>query len=160
MKSSNDASTDSNIKKGNKIMFYISAMIAIVGAVGYQYYVKRVPVSLNPVVSVIGVYIAVLILSVTLLLFFPSEGGLAKQFRQLNWIQLAIAVSVLLIELGFLLMYRYGWNLSTGNLITGVIINIALLGLGAIALGEKVSLTNAIGIVVCIVGVALIGYKP
>ena len=141
-------------------MFYISAMIAIVGAVGYQYYVKRVPVSLNPVVSVIGVYIAVLILSVTLLLFFPSEGGLAKQFRQLNWIQLAIAVSVLLIELGFLLMYRYGWNLSTGNLITGVIINIALLGLGAIALGEKVSLTNAIGIVVCIVGVALIGYKP
>ena len=140
-------------------MFYISAMIAIVGAVGYQYYVKRVPVSLNPVVSVIGVYIAVLILSVTLLLFFPSEGGLAKQFRQLNWIQLAIAVSVLLIELGFLLMYRYGWNLSTGNLITGIVVNIALLGLGAIVLGENVSFTNAIGVVICIIGVALIGYR-
>jgi len=140
-------------------MFYISAMIAIVGAVGYQYCVKRVSVSLNPVVSVIGAYIAVLILSLAILPFFHSEGGLVKQFRQLNWVQLAIAVSVLLIELGFLLMYRYGWNLSTGNLITGVIVNIALLGLGAIALGEKVSLTNAIGVVICIIGVALIGYR-
>jgi hypothetical protein len=29
-------------------MFYISACVAIVGAVGYQYFVKRVPASLNP----------------------------------------------------------------------------------------------------------------
>lgn len=141
-------------------MFYVSALIAIVGAVGYQYFVKRVPVSLNPVVSVIGVYIAVLILSIIILPFFPSEGGLVKQIRQLNWVQLAVAVSVLFIELGFLLMYRYGWNLSTGNLITGVIVNIALFGLGAVVLGEKVSLINAIGIVICVFGVALIGYRP
>lgn len=141
-------------------MFYVSALIAIVGAVGYQYFVKRVPVSLNPVVSVIGVYIAVLILSIIILPFFPSEGGLVKQIRQLNWVQLAVAFSVLLIELGFLLMYRYGWNLSTGNLITGVIVNIALFGLGAVVLGEKVSPINAIGIVICVFGVALIGYRP
>lgn len=41
------------MQKGNKFMFYISAMIAIVGAVGYQYFVKRVPTEINPVVSVI-----------------------------------------------------------------------------------------------------------
>jgi len=141
-------------------MFYLSALIAILGAIGYQYTVKRVPVSLNPIVSVIGSYIAVLILSFILLPFFPAKGGLVQHVRQLNWIQLAIAGSILLIELGFLLMYRYGWNLGTGNLVTGVIVNLGLLSLGVTVLGEKVSWINAVGIVICIIGVALIGYRP
>jgi drug/metabolite transporter (DMT)-like permease len=148
------------MQKGNKFMFYLSALIAIVGAVGYQYFVKRVPVSLNPVVSVIGSYLAVLILGFALLPLFPAKEGLGAHVRQLNWIQLALAASILLIELGFLLMYRYGWNLGTGNLVTGVVVNLVLLGLGVAVLGEKVSLINAIGIVICIVGVVLIGYRP
>jgi len=140
-------------------MFYISACVAIVGAVGYQYFVKRVPVSLNPIVSVIAMYAAVLALGVILLPLFPTEGGLRHHLRQLSWIQLALAVSVIMIELGFLMMYRYGWNLSTGNLITGVVINLILVGLGVTLLGEKVSIVNAIGIAFCILGVALIGYR-
>ena len=140
-------------------MFYISACVAIVGAVGYQYFVKRVPASLNPIVSTIGIYVAVLALSVVLLPLFPADGGLRHHFRQLSWIQLALAVAVLMIELGVLMMYRYGWNLSTGNLVTGVFVNIILVGLGVTLLGEKVSLVNAIGIVVLILGVALISYR-
>ncbi len=141
-------------------MFYISACVAIVGAVGYQYFVKRVPGPLNPIVSVIGMYVVVLAISVMLLLLFPAEGGLRHQFRQLSWIQLALAVSVIRIELGFLLMYRYGWNLSTGNLVTGVFVNIILIGLGVTLLGEKASLVNAIGIALSVLGVALISYRP
>ena len=140
-------------------MFYLSALIAVLGAVGYQYSVKKVPASINPIVSVLGSYVVVLILGFTLLPFFPAEGGLGAQVRQLNWTQLAIAGSVLLIELGFLLMFRYGWNLGTGNLVTGVVINVVLLALGVGVLGERVSWVNAVGIVICVVGVALIGYR-
>ena len=57
----------------NMSMFYISALIAITGAVGYQYFVKRVPVSINPVVSVMGIYAAVLVLGVILLPFIPPD---------------------------------------------------------------------------------------
>ena len=148
------------MQKGKKIMFYVSALVAILGAVTYQYFVKRVPASINPVVSVIGVYLAVLVLSFTLLPFFPSEGGLRVQIQQLNWIQLVIAVAVFLLELGFLLMYRYGWNLSTGNLVTGVIVNIVLLAVGMLMLGEKVNTVNLVGIALSILGVALISYQP
>jgi hypothetical protein len=52
-------------------------------------------------------------------------------------------------------MYRYGWNLGTGNLVTGVFINLVLVGLGMTLLGEKVNIVNAIGIAFCILGVAL-----
>jgi multidrug transporter EmrE-like cation transporter len=65
-----------------------------------------------------------------------------------------------MIELGFLMMYRYGWNLSTGNIITGVVINLILVGLGVTLFDEKVSLINVSGIVLCILGVALISYHP
>jgi drug/metabolite transporter (DMT)-like permease len=143
-----------------KPMFYLSALIAIVGVVAYHYLVKLVPGTLNPLVSVIGLYLAVLVLTLFLLPLYPSDGGLLNQFRQLNWIQLGLAVSVLMIELGYLLMYRYGWNLSTGNVITGVIINLVLAVIGLVWLGERLSLVNGLGILLCVVGVVLISYRP
>jgi len=68
-------------------MYFISAFVAILGAVGYQYFVKQVPVSINPIVSVIGMYVAVLAIGITLLPFILPEGGILKHIRQLNWIQ-------------------------------------------------------------------------
>jgi len=140
-------------------MYYISAFVAVLGAVGYQYFVKQIPTSINPVVSVLGMYLAVLAMGPVLLPFIPPEGGLLKHIRQLNWTQLAVAGSVLLIELGFLLMYRSGWNLSTGNLVTGIFVNIILVSLGVWLLGEKVTVVNGIGIILSIIGVSLISYK-
>jgi drug/metabolite transporter (DMT)-like permease len=140
-------------------MFYLSAFIAITGAVGYQYFVKRIPETINPVVSIIGIYVAVLVLGIFSLALFPAKGGLVHHIRQLNCIQLAIAASVFLIELGYLLMYRYGWNLSTGNLITGVIINLVLITIGVMLLGERLSPVNVIGVVLCMLGVVLVGYR-
>ena len=104
-------------------------------------------------------YGAVLALGGILQPLFPADGGLRQHFRQLSWAQLTLAVSVIMIELGFLLMYRYGWNLGTGNLVTGVFINLILIGLGMTLSGEKVNLVNAIGIAFCILGVALISFR-
>jgi len=147
------------MKSKNMTMYYISAIVAITGAVGYQYFIKRVPGSINPIVSVMGMYITVLVLGLFLLPLFPAEGGLKAHIRQLSWIQIALAVTVMMIELGFLLMYRHGWNLSTGNLVTGAFVNVILLVLGVALLGEKFNFVNAIGIALCILGVVLIGYR-
>ncbi len=140
-------------------MFYISALVAILGGAGYQVLIKRVPVTLNPLVNVVAVYIAVIVLCLVLLPLFPLEGGVVKHLKQLSWLHLALAVSVTMIELGFLLMYRYGWNLSTGNLITSVFINVVLVVIGISLLSEKLSLINLAGIALSIVGVALISYR-
>ena len=140
-------------------MFYISALLAIMGAAGYQFFVKRIPSGINPVISVIGIYLAVLVMSGILLLIFPVEGGLGNQIKQLNWVQLAVAGSVLLVELGYLLMYRSGWGLGTANIVTGVFINLTLVALGTLLLKEHISALNATGILISIIGVALISYR-
>ena len=72
------------MQRKNMTMFYISACVAIAGAVGYQYFVKQVPVSLNPIVSVIAMYLAVLVLGAILLPLFPAKGGLLQHIRQLS----------------------------------------------------------------------------
>ncbi|MFN2304357.1 MAG: hypothetical protein ACK2TV_11570, partial [Anaerolineales bacterium] len=79
-------------------MFYLSAGVAITGMVGYQYFVKRVPETLNPIVSIMGMYIVVLVLGAVLLPFFPALGGIKNQIRQLSWIQIALAFSVMMVE--------------------------------------------------------------
>jgi drug/metabolite transporter (DMT)-like permease len=140
-------------------MFYVSALLAILGGLGYQFFIKRVPSTLNPLVNVVSIYLAVIVLCIALLPLFPLEGGLRGHLKQLSWLQLALAVSVTMIELGFLLMYRYGWNLSTGNLVTGVFINVALVALGLGLLGEKLNAVNLVGIALSILGVALISYR-
>lgn len=146
--------------KGNNIMFYIAPVIAIVGAVSYHYFIRRIPASINPIVAVMAIYVCVVILGATLIPFFLSEGGLVKHVRQLNWIQIAVAISVIMLELGFILMYRNGWNISTGNLVTSVFANTALLAIGALLIGEKPTPTNLLGVFICIIGVAMIGYRP
>jgi drug/metabolite transporter (DMT)-like permease len=140
-------------------MFYLSAIVAVTGVVGYQYFAKHVPETLNPIVSVIVMYLVVLVLGVILLRIFPAESGLRYHLRQVNWIQIAMAVCVTMGQLGFLLMYRYGWNLSTGNIVTGVFVNIILVGVGVALLGEKLSLFNAIGIILSILGVVFISLR-
>lgn len=140
-------------------MYYISAFVAVLGAVGYQFFVKRIPESINPIISIFGIYVSALVFALVLLPFFPTEEGVLSHIKKLNWTQLAVAGSVIFLELGFLLMYRSGWNLSIGNLVTGVFINIILVGLGVWLLGEKVTLINGIGVFLSIIGVALISFK-
>lgn len=147
------------MNKDLNITFYISALVTILGGLGYQYFVKKVPVTLNPIVNVISVYLMVIVLCIALLPLFPVKGGIVNHVKQLSWIHIALAVSVTMIELGFLLMYRYGWNLSTGNLVTGVFINVVLVLLGIGLLGEKLNTVNLVGIVLSVLGVVLIGYR-
>jgi drug/metabolite transporter (DMT)-like permease len=140
-------------------MFYFSALIAVVGAVGYQYFVKRIPSTINPIVSILGMYVAVLVFTVAVLPIFPGINGMQKHIRQLSWVQVALAISVIMVELGFILMYRYGWQLSTANVVTGVFVNTLLVGIGLFILGEKINGYDLIGIILCIAGVALISYR-
>jgi EamA domain-containing membrane protein RarD len=65
----------------------------------------------------------------------------------------------LLVELGYLLMYRSGWNLGTANIVTGVFINLTLVALGSLLLKEEISFLNAAGMIISIIGVALISYR-
>ncbi len=141
------------------LVYYLSALLAIVGTIAYHFFVKKIPSTIDPIISVVAIYIFVLILSAVIVSVFVDKSTIMVNIKQVNWIQLAIACAIICMELGFLLMYRYGWNLSTGNVVTGVVINFALVAIGILFLKEQLSLINIMGAFMCIVGVAMISYS-
>lgn len=145
---------------GDKILlFYGSATFATLGTILYHSLAKRIPVSIDPLVSVIGTYAIILVLSFAILPFTLDRATWGGHFRQLGWVQIGLAVAIIMIELGFILMYRSGWDLSLGNVVTSVVINLALLAIGVSLFAETISIINLAGVLLSIAGVAMIAWK-
>ncbi|MEN6399471.1 MAG: EamA family transporter [Rectinema sp.] len=140
----------------NGIMYYVSALVAIIGATSYQIIVKKVPSDLHPLVSMIGIYVMVLPICMILLLVLGRNLDFGAEIHKLSWRQPVLAVGVIMMEIGYLLMYRNGWTLSTGNLVTGAVINILLVLADVFVMGAKLNVKTIFGIALCLVGVGLL----
>jgi multidrug transporter EmrE-like cation transporter len=84
---------------------------------------------------------------------------LGPALKQLNWTSMALALGVVGLELGFLLAYRAGWNISLAALIANIAAALLLIVVGTIFFKEKVSVVNIVGVVVCVVGLIMVNFK-
>ena len=55
-----------------------------------------------------------------------------------------------------MLMYKNGWEISKGSIMANISIAIILLFIGSMFFSEKINLVKVIGIIVCLVGIALV----
>lgn len=137
-------------------LYFIAPLIAIVGATLYHVFLKKLPDGINPLFSLAVIYSFSLIISLILLPFFGGMTSMRSDLSQISWVHIVISISVIMIEIGYLLMYRSGWDLSLGNLTTGVAVNIALLALGILLFREHLSGLKVLGASLAIIGVALL----
>jgi drug/metabolite transporter (DMT)-like permease len=133
-----------------------SVVIIVAANVLYHVSQKSIPAGVHPLLSVAVTYAAALV--VTLLLWPLSPGGPPKLsgLAQLNWATLGVAVSAVGIEIGFLLAYRAGWNISIGSLVVSVAVAILLIPTGLLLYREHLSAANVVGIVLCLAGLVLV----
>jgi drug/metabolite transporter (DMT)-like permease len=117
---------------------------------------KSIPADANPLLSVAVTYAAALL--VTLLLWPLAPGGAPKLagLAKLNWATIGVGVAAVGIEIGFLLAYRAGWNISVGSLVVSVAVAILLLPTGLLLYREHLSAANVAGIVLCLAGLVLV----
>ena len=73
-----------------------------------------------------------------------------------HWAPWLLAASVIGIELGVYAMYRNGWELTTGNITTQAIVAAILVLLGLTFFGESLTPTRTVGLVLCVIGAALL----
>jgi len=146
------------VPKDSMPLYYVSAAVAITGAVGYHILARKVPATMDPIVSILGTYVGVVAAGL-ILLPLMGKGQVMTSVKQLGWVQVGMAICVALMGWGFMLMYRSGWALSVGNVVTGVVINLALVGAGVCFLREDLNKVNILGILLSIAGVAMIGYR-
>jgi drug/metabolite transporter (DMT)-like permease len=144
----------------NLLAFILSLGTAVLGTVIYHLAQKQIPASANPALVLIGAYaIGGLLSALAIPVLFPLRGAETRALAGIGWPVVALGLAVVLIEFGFLWMYRSGWGISTGGLSVNVVATVALLMVGVWVFREQLSLLNWLGVGVCLVGLALMAHR-
>jgi uncharacterized membrane protein len=133
--------------------------LAIVCTVGYHLVLKVTPAGVNPLLSLLVTYTVVTVLFGVLLLVTPGGFEWRQEVRHLNWTALALAVAIVGLDLGFLFLYRSGFEVSLGALVTQSAAALMLLVIGVTVFRERLTAANAIGLVLCLAGLWLVNRK-
>lgn len=133
--------------------------LAILCTVGYHLVLKLTPAGVNPLLSLMLTYGLVTLVFGAILLLSPGGLEWRHELRQLNWTALALAVAIVGLDLGFLFLYRSGFEVSLGALVTQSAAALILLVIGVAAFREKLSGANALGLVLCLVGLWLVNRR-
>lgn len=138
---------------------YIWPVLLILGSnIAYNLMTKSTPVQVNPFASLTVTYLVAAVFSFILLLFSSSGHPLAD-FREVNWTGIVLGMAIVGLELGYICLYRAGWNISVGSLVTNVLLAACLLVIGLIVFKEAVGVKQMLGIAICLCGLVLINMK-
>jgi multidrug transporter EmrE-like cation transporter len=133
--------------------------LAILCTVGYHLVLKVTPSGVNPLLSLMLTYALVTVGFGVILLLSPGALEWRHELRQVNWTALALAVVIVGLDLGFLLLYRSGFEVSLGALVTQSAAAAVLLAIGVVVFREKLTAANAVGLVLCLVGLWLVNRR-
>ena len=127
-------------------------LLAILGIVMYNLAQKLQPTSVNPFLILAIAYTIAALISLSLCLFAPWESAAVK----ISLLPAAyLGVAVVMTELGFLLVFRSGWNISIAGVVSTTVAALILLPIGVFFLKEGLSRRNVVGVIVCLMGLLL-----
>ena len=141
-------------------VFYLTIAVTVLSNVLYHIFQKLTPQGSNPVVALTVTYGTSFLACVLYLLVFPPSGGWQAALTKINWTSVALGLSILGLEFGFLLAYRAGWDISKAGIVSATAVAVVLIPVGVIAFKEHLSLLNGLGLVLCILGLVFVNLKP
>ncbi len=147
------------ISKRPMLMFYASISLAILSSVLYHFSQKSTPAEANPAVALLVTYAVAIGLSVSLLFFIPAKGGLFAEVSRLNWASYLLALSIVGLEVGFLLVYRSGWSIGLAAVLVNVVASLILVPIAVLYFKDRLTWVNLAGILICLVGLVMLNWK-
>lgn len=141
---------------------FFPVILVVFSGLGYHLCQKLTSTSLNPFVALIVTYLFASIISIiAYFIFVPNTnlGTLVTSVKGANISSILLGVTVVGLELGYLLAYRMGWNISFASLLANTSVALLLIPIGLIVFKEKISITTLTGVVLCVVGLILISKK-
>ena len=130
--------------------------LTVFGMLMYHLSQKAVPKESNPFFVIAIAYVVGIALCVALAFAYPGRKSVVETLRQSNWAVYTLGAAAALIELGFLLAYRTGWKISIAAVASNAAAAVVLIPIGLLVFKEQLSFRNVIGLIFCIVGLALL----
>ena len=136
--------------------FYFAFGLTVIGMVLYHLSQKAVPKETNPFFVIAIAYVVGVALCLAFALIIPGKRGFGETFKASNWAVFTLGAAAALIEMGFLLAYRTGWRISIAAVATNAAAALVLIPIGLLVFKDHLSLKNIVGLVFCLVGLALL----
>ena len=133
--------------------------LAITATVAYHLVLKLTPAGANPFLTLMLTYAVVTLAFGVGLALGPGPFEWRQELRALNWTALALAATIVALDLGFLFLYRSGYDVSLGALVTQSTAALLLLVIGVLVFRERLSVANGLGLMLCLAGLWLVNRR-
>ena len=137
-------------------MYVFSIILIVASNVIYNVSQKSTPHNVNPFSALLITYASAAVFTLIASLFFKFEKGLLRSFQDLNWTSVVLGFAIVGLELGYLLAYRAGWNISIGSLVANIALALILIPIGIIFYSEGFQISKIFGILLCLTGLIII----
>lgn len=140
-------------------MYIFSILLIVTSNVLYNIAQKSTPENANPFSSLLVTYLVGIIITAVAFPFYKTDKGFIESLKDLNWTSVLLGFSIVGLELGYLMAYRAGWNISVGSLVANILLAIILILIGILFFKENFELSKVLGVAFCILGLVLINKK-
>lgn len=134
----------------------LPVLVIISSNILYNITTKSTPGKVNPFFSLLLTYLVAAGASLALFLVTDPTRNVSQQLGMVNWTAYVLAACIVGLEVGYILLYRAGWDISIGSLVCNIGLAVALIVIGALFFGERITLNHFIGIVLCLAGLVFI----
>jgi drug/metabolite transporter (DMT)-like permease len=136
--------------------YYIPVIIIVFSNALYDISAKAFPEGLNAQAGLTAYYIIAAVVSLLLFYLTSKEKDFPAELKKVTWATFTLALGCTGIDLGYVLLFRAGWNISYGSLACNIMIATTLILVGKIFFHEYINKYHLIGISLCLTGFALI----
>ncbi|MCL1982397.1 MAG: hypothetical protein FWG53_04800 [Clostridiales bacterium] len=114
------------------------------------------PSAANPMAMLVVTYLVAA--AVAFLAFWATSQGssFVGQLKSVTWAPIGLGLCVVGLELGFIFMYRFGWNISLASLVTSVTVSMVLLFVGLLIYKEHFDVNKIVGVALCVTGLIFV----
>lgn len=123
----------------------------------YNICTKSTPAGANAFLSLTVTYLLAAMICIGIYFLGAPAAPLGEEIKKLNWSSIALALSIVALEFGYICVYRAGWKMNIASLTGNICLACVLVFVGALLYGESISLRQIAGILVCTAGLILLG---
>ncbi len=146
-------------KERSMIRYYFPVALVVVTNAMYHICAKGIPKQLNPMVSIMVTYLIGATFAATLFYLTDPIKDMGGQLRLINWAPVLLGFILVGLELGFIMLYRVGWDISIGSLVCNISLAMVMIVIGYFFYKEHISINQMVGIGLCIIGLIFINKK-
>ena len=119
--------------------FYLPIALTVGGGLLYHFSQKSIPKTVNPLFALMLAYVVSITACLICAVFYSADKSFLSTVKESNWAVVGVGIGAAAIEVGFLLAYRVGWNISVAAITMSIAVTVLLIPIGVVIFKENLS---------------------